>query len=108
MLTIGQVYDFLDVGDGYYRQTAPGRLLAKLPGVEAVIGLPPYHRSFYTVAHAVDILILHPCHYDWDIFPLIEARRKRGQVTVYELADCIWDIQPWNQVYPHWSNYAIQ
>lgn len=81
-------------GDHVYRTRQPCRALGELDGVTVVSG------SLLTpVAHALiddaDVLVL--CDVvDADFLPIIEARRRRRRLTVYEINDHFLAPQPWN------------
>jgi len=84
-------------GDYYYRTCAPGIAMAEEEGVY-VINLTNVHRKKDEIAKQADVLILkNVC--DPDIFPLIRERRQERKLTVYELADDICSIPPWNPVH---------
>jgi len=81
-------------GDHVYRTRQPCRALGELEGVTVVSG------SLLTpAAHALiddaDVLVL--CDVvDADLLPIIEARRRRRRLTVYEINDHFLAPQPWN------------
>ena len=81
-------------GDHVYRTRQPCRALGELEGVTVVSG------SLLTpAAHALiddaDVLVL--CDVvDADFLPIIEARRRRRRLTVYEINDHFLAPQPWN------------
>ena len=81
-------------GDHVYRTRQPCRALGELEGVTVVSG------SLLTpTAHALiddaDVLVL--CDVvDADFLPIIEARRRRRRLTVYEINDHFLAPQPWN------------
>ena len=43
-----------------------------------------------------------------DLFPVIERRRAAGQVTVQEVNDNYFDIQPWNTRAAMWQNRSTR
>lgn len=89
-------------GDYYYRTLAPGMAMANEDGVD-VINLTNIHREKERVMHSVDVLILkNVC--DPDMLPIIRDRKARGLITVFEMADDVGDIQPWNPVYDFYRN----
>lgn len=84
-------------GDYYYRTYAPGIAMAEEEGV-CVINLTNVHRRRDEIARAVDVLVVkNIC--DPDLLPLIGERKREGRLTVYELADDIGAIPPWNPVH---------
>lgn len=105
-LLILQICDFLDDGDGFYRLHEPSRLLGQLPGVVS-IDCHFYHRLLPVLVEAADVIVL-PFIHDWDFFSVIEDRRARGQVTVFEANDYFYDIQPWNPIGAQWQDRSVQ
>lgn len=84
-------------GDYYYRTWAPGVAMAEEEGV-CVINLTNVHRRKDDIARDADVLVLkNIC--DPDLLPLISERRRKGRLTVYELADDIGAVPPWNPVH---------
>jgi len=84
-------------GDYYYRTYAPGQVLAEQEGVHFV-GLTSLHRNRDRIMLNADVVILkNIC--DPDFLPLIAERKRLGRPTVYEIADDLWNLQPWNAVY---------
>lgn len=89
-------------GDYYYRTYTPGLAMSQLSGTH-VVTLTNIHRHKDEIASKADVLILkNIC--DPDFLPVIEKRRKRGQLTVYEMADDLAAVEPWNPVYFFYSN----
>lgn len=83
-----------DGGDYYYRTYAPGLAMAREEGVY-VINLTNVHRAKEDIMRKADVLILkNIC--DADILPLIKERKQQKKLTVYELADDICAVPPWN------------
>jgi len=86
-----------DGGDYYYRTYAPGLAMAREEGVY-VINLTNVHRHKEDIMRKADVLILkNIC--DADILPLIKERKQQKRLTVYELADDICAVPPWNPVH---------
>jgi hypothetical protein len=84
-------------GDFYYRTYAPGVCMAQEEGVY-VVNLTGEHRLRKELAESADILILkNIC--DPDYFPIIGKRKSQKKPTVYEIADDLLSLQPWNPVY---------
>lgn len=84
-------------GDFYYRTYAPGIAMAQEDGVY-VINLTNVHHRKEEIMRQADVLIIkNIC--DPDILPLIKERRQRGKPTVYELADDLCAVPPWNPVH---------
>jgi len=84
-------------GDYYYRTYAPGRTMAEQEGVYFV-GLTSLHRKRDRIMLNADVVILkNIC--DPDFLPLIAERKHLGRPTIFELADDLWNLQPWNAVY---------
>lgn len=91
-----------DGGDYFYRTHAPGMAMTKENGIY-VINLTNQHRKKLEIMNHADILILkNIC--DPDILPLIRKRKSAGKLTVYEIADDLSALQPWNAVYPFYKN----
>lgn len=89
-------------GDWYYRTYVPGRALAEEPGVH-VVNLDNVHRRKGEVLRAADVLILNSV-VDPDLLPLLQERRARGQVTVYEISDDVSAVPAWNPVHYFFRN----
>ena len=86
-----------DGGDYYYRTLAPGFAMAEEKGIY-VINLTNVHRKKEEIMRKADVLILkNIC--DPDILPLIRERKEQNKLTVYELADDLCAIPPWNPVH---------
>jgi tetratricopeptide (TPR) repeat protein len=81
-------------GDHIYRTRQPCRALGELEGVTVVSGsllTPEIHALF----DEAEVLVL--CDVvDADFLPIIEARRRRRRLTVYEINDNFLAPQPWN------------
>ena len=91
-----------DGGDFYYRTYAPGIAMTQEEGVYA-INLTNVHRKKEEIMRHADVLILkNIC--DPDMLPLIKERKQQKKVTVYELADDICAIPPWNPVHFFYKN----
>ena len=89
-------------GDYYYRTYAPGISMAQEEGVY-VINLTNVHRKKEQIMREADVLILkNIC--DPDTLPIIKQRKQQKKLTVYELADDICAIPPWNPVYFFYKN----
>jgi tetratricopeptide (TPR) repeat protein len=89
-------------GDYYYRTLAPGLAMAEQDGVY-VVNLTNVHRHRWNVFHEADVLVLkNIC--DADFLPLIRQRKKLRKITVYEMADDLAAIPPWNPVYFFYRN----
>ena len=83
-------------GDQQYRTVQPCRALALHDDTYVVSGTwlsPQMHRT----AHFADVLVLCQA-VDADFLPLMQARRQRGQVTVFEINDHFLAAQVWNPV----------
>ncbi|MFT3916597.1 MAG: tetratricopeptide repeat protein [Anaeromyxobacteraceae bacterium] len=81
-------------GDSVYRTVQPLRALGERPGVVAVSGswLHPLAR---TLAETADVLVLVMTA-EADLVPLVERRRARGLLTVFEVNDDALAPQAWN------------
>ena len=89
-------------GDYFYRTHAPGIAMAQEEGV-FVINLTNVHCKKEKIMRQADVLVLkNIC--DPDMFPLIKDRKEQGKLTVYELADDICAIPPWNPVHFFYKN----
>lgn len=85
-------------GDWFYRTGMPMRAVASLPGVWTV-DLPAIHALFPAVAEAADVLVVNMVTDD-PVVAALEGRRKRGQLTVFELNDDpqdVWSAGPVEQ-----------
>ncbi len=92
----------MDGGDYFYRTYAPGIAMAQEEGVY-VVNLTNQHRRKVEIMTQADILILkNIC--DPDLLSLIRGRKKSGKLTVYEIADDLSALQPWNPVYFFYKN----
>lgn len=92
----------IDGGDYYYRTYAPGVMMAREEGVY-VVNLTSIHRKREEIVTTADVLVLkNVC--DPDFLPIIAARKQAGKPTVYELADNLGAVEPWNPVYFFYSN----
>ena len=95
-----------DGGDYYYRTHAPGVAMTQQEGVY-VINLTNEHRNKFEVLKQADVLILkNIC--DPDFLPLINKRKQQGKLTIYEIADALGALQPWNPVYFFYQNTENQ
>ena len=91
-----------DGGDYFYRTHAPGIAMAQEERVY-VVNLTNLCRKKAEIMARVDVLILkNIC--DADILPLIRDRKANGKLTVYEIADDLSALQPWNPVYFFYKN----
>jgi glycosyltransferase involved in cell wall biosynthesis len=81
-------------GDWFYRTDAPGRAMAGHDGV-FVLDATNLHRCREALFRDADVLVINMVC-DPDLLPVIAARRRRGQVTVYEVNDDVAWMQPWN------------
>ncbi|HPL63825.1 MAG TPA: glycosyltransferase [Syntrophales bacterium] len=91
-----------DKGDFYYRTQAPCRAMAELDGVSTV-SLSSIHRKRDEIFRRADVLVLkNVC--DPDILPLLAERRRNGKLSVYEVADDLEAVPPWNPVYFFYKN----
>ena len=89
-------------GDYFYRTHAPGISMAQAEGVY-VVNLTNLHRKKVEIMTRADVLVLkNIC--DPDIFPLIRDRKAKGKVTVYEIADDVSALPPWNPVYSFYQD----
>jgi tetratricopeptide (TPR) repeat protein len=99
-MLVVQACIFADDGDALYRLHDPCAALGALPGITTV-DCDLFHRHFFTLAEECDILVF-PYLQLWELFPLIEARRNRGKVSVFETNDFYDDLHPWNPLTPAW------
>lgn len=91
-----------DGGDYFHRTHAPGTAMAQEEGVY-VVNLTNEHRKKFDIMAQADVLILkNIC--DPDLLPLIAKRISKGKLTVYEIADDVNALQPWNPVYFFYKN----
>lgn len=99
-MLIVQSCSYIEDGDGYYRESQPSRLLGQLPDVHFV-DCHIHHRLFPRLAEEADLLLLFFFH-SYDLFPLIERRRKKGKVTVLETNDYYTDLPFWSPIWHYW------
>lgn len=107
-LTITQIVEFLDCGDGVHRFHAPARALAGLEGV-TVVDCDPLHRCFPELARETDVLVM--AAFNSDLFSIFEGRRLCAagrRVTVVEANDYYPDLQPWNPLSMRWLDRSLQ
>lgn len=91
-----------DGGDYFYRTHAPGLSMAQAEDV-FVVNTTNVHRKKDQFMREADVLILkNIC--DPDILPLIRKRKLDKKLTVYEIADDLKALQPWNPVYSFYEN----
>lgn len=91
-----------DGGDYFYRTHAPGTAMAQDEDV-FVVNATNVHRKKDHIMREADVLVLkNIC--DPDILPLIRERKLQKRLTVYEIADDLSALQPWNPVYPFYKN----
>ncbi len=83
-----------NTGDYYYRAYAPGIAMARCQSVHTV-NLTNVNRAKLDLMRFADLLVLNNIC-DPDILPVIEARKKSGKITVYELADDLADMPACN------------
>jgi tetratricopeptide (TPR) repeat protein len=89
-------------GDYFYRTHAPGIAMAQKKGV-FVVNVTNVHRKKDHIMQEADVLVLkNIC--DPDILPLIRERKSQQKLTVYEIADDLSSLQPWNPVYFFYKN----
>jgi len=91
-----------DGGDYFYRTHAPGIAMAQKKDV-FVVNVTNVHRKKDHIMREADVLVLkNIC--DPDFLPLIRERKLRQKLTVYEIADDLSALQPWNPVYFFYKN----
>lgn len=91
-----------DGGDYFYRTHAPGIAMAHEEDV-FVVNATNVHRRKDHIMREADVLVLkNIC--DPDILPLIRERKLQKRLTVYEIADDLSALQPWNPVYFFYKN----
>lgn len=89
-------------GDYYYRTYAPSFSLSQEKDIHA-INLSNISRKKEELFTCADILILkNIC--DPDILPVIAERKQTGKISIYEIADNLDAIPPWNPVYFFYKN----
>lgn len=90
-------------GDYYYRTCSPGIAMAQEEGVY-VINLTNIHRKREELLKVADVLVLkNIC--DPDMLPIIQDRKRQKRLTVYEIADDLGAIPPWNPVHFFYKNH---
>lgn len=86
-----------DGGDYFYRTHAPGIAMAHEEGIY-VVNLTNVHRKKLEIMNLADVLILKNIS-DPDLLPLTRNRKSESRLNVYEIADDLNALQPWNPVY---------
>ncbi len=89
-------------GDQIYRTRQPCRAMADHAGVQVVSGCW-LSSAMRTIAWRADVLVLAKT-VDFDLLPLIEARRRAGRPTVFEINDDFTDLHAWNPVAPFYRS----
>lgn len=89
-------------GDYFYRTYAPGLTMAGEPNIW-VVTLTNVHRKKQEIMSMADVLILKNIS-DPDLLPLVYQRVMESKITVYEIADDLNALQPWNPVYAFFKN----
>ena len=91
-----------DGGDYFYRTLTPGIAMAQKKDV-FVVNVTNVHRKKDHIMREADVLVLkNIC--DPDMLPLIRERKLQKKLTVYEIADDLSALQPWNPVYSFYKN----
>ena len=91
-----------DGGDYFYRTHTPGIAMAQMKDV-FVVNVTNVHRKKDHIMREADVLVLkNIC--DPDMLPLIRERKLHKKLTVYEIADDLSALQPWNPVYFFYKN----
>lgn len=89
-------------GDYFYRTHAPGIAMSQEENI-FVVNATNVHRRKDHIMREADVLVLkNIC--DPDILPLIRERKLQKRLTVYEMADDLNALQPWNPVYLFYKN----
>ncbi len=92
-------------GDYYYRTYAPGLAMSQMDNVY-FIGLTSLHRNLRKIISAADVLVLkNIC--DVNLIPLLDERYNNSSTykpVVYEIADDMFNIPPWNPVHSFYEN----
>jgi tetratricopeptide (TPR) repeat protein len=91
-----------DGGDYFYRTHTPGIAMAQRKDV-FVVNVTNVHRKKDHIMREADVLVLKNIS-DPDMLPLIRERRLHKKLTVYEIADDLSALQPWNPVYSFYKN----
>jgi tetratricopeptide (TPR) repeat protein len=91
-----------ETGDYYYRTYSPGMELARGRNIY-VVSVSNIHPNKVDVINNADVVILNNIC-DPDLLPIISKRRDKGLRTVFELADDLNALQPWNAVYEFYNN----
>jgi len=92
----------ITTGDYFYRTYSPGMALAREEGVH-VIALSNIHHAKLDIMERADIVVLNDIC-DPDLLPLIRKRKEKGLLTIFEIADDMNALQPWNPVYEFYQN----
>jgi len=92
----------ITAGDYFYRTYSPGMALAQEEDVY-VVALSNIHPKKIDIINNADIVILNDIC-DPDLLPLIRKRKENGLPTLFEIADDMKALQPWNAVYEFYQN----
>lgn len=94
-------------GDHYYRTYAPLFALGNRSLHFYAVSLTNEHRLKFFLLKTADVVVLSLVA-DMDLIPVIEERRKKGLVTVYEWNDDVFNVPPWNPQHRFFSQPHVQ
>jgi tetratricopeptide (TPR) repeat protein len=89
-------------GDYFYRTYSPGVAFAQQEDTY-VVAVSNIHPKKFDIIDNADIVVLNDIC-DPDLLPIISKRKKNGLLTIYEIADDMNGLQPWNAVYEFYQN----
>lgn len=94
-------------GDHYYRTFVPLFALGNSSDNFYTVSFTNEHRLKSHLLKIADVVVLNLVA-DMDLIPLVEERRRKGLVTVYEWNDDVYNIPPWNPQYRFFSQPHIR
>lgn len=104
--TILQLVLVNETGDSYYRMRWPAKELARQNPAWRVINLAANAIERFEWALHADLLVLFQSQ-DYDLLPVLEARRARGLKTIVEYNDNFYAPPQWSPVAEPWSSPLV-
>lgn len=92
----------INSGDYYYRTFSPGFAMSREDGI-FVVSISNIHPKKNEILNNADVVVLNDIC-DPDLLPVIRARKEKGLLTFFEIADDLNGLQPWNPVYSFYKN----
>jgi glycosyltransferase involved in cell wall biosynthesis len=94
-------------GDHYYRTYVPLYALGNRSAHFHTVSLTNEHRLKFYLMRNADVVVLSLVA-DMDLIPVVEERRKRGLITIYEWNDDVFNVPPWNPQHRFFSQPHVQ